>query len=92
MKPLCNFVPDEAKRSRQPLHRASRFILIPVYSDENPRGSRVFCERNLANAHQPDAWIAKFTLNNRFNFLAQGFSETLAMIFLPAPLHDHSPD
>src|SRR5215470_8555291 len=91
MEPLPNFVPNEPQCSPQSLHRAPRFLVITVYGDENPRRARIFGECNLADIDQSDARIAKFTFNNGFNLLAQGFFQTLAMIFLPAQLHHGFP-
>src|SRR5215471_6162917 len=91
MEPLPNFVPNEPQCGRQSLHGAPGLLVITVYGDENPRRARILGECNLADIDQSDARIAKFTFNNGFNLLAQGFSHALAMILLPAPLHHGFP-
>src|SRR5947199_8810746 len=91
LQPLSHFTPDEPNGGRQSLHGAQRLVFITLHSDENLRRAGIFCQCDLAHAYQPDPRIAELTLDNGLNLLAQGLSQTLAMIFLPAPLHDRSP-
>src|SRR3984893_8804369 len=80
---------DESDRLGQALQRTVGLGVIAIKGDENLRRARILRQYHAGDADQPDARAAQFALHDGFDFLPQGLTQALSMVFRAALLHSH---
>src|SRR5437667_8402105 len=84
---LCYLATHKSNRGGKSRQRAAGLLFIPFDRDIYTRRARIIGQLHAGDAHQPNAGIAKFALDNSFDLLAHGLSQTLPMVFCSALFH-----
>ena len=92
MKAGSHFSANKTDGCGQSFQGAFCFVVVTLYGDENPRGAGIVCQRHAAYGGQTDSGIAKFTLQNSEDFLAQGFAQASPMILGSSALYHFTPE
>ncbi len=80
-------MPDIGLGGVEAFHATLGLVGVAFHIHQNLRRAAIVGDLHAGHADQADAWIAEFTLDQRFNLLAQGFAQPSAMIFDRALLH-----
>jgi hypothetical protein len=86
VQPLHQFVPDVFLRGRQAFQALIRIFVVTFHVDPHLRRTAIVGDVYCGHAHQSNSRICQFAFDERFNFLAQSFANSPAMIFEPALL------
>jgi hypothetical protein len=82
---LRQFSPYKSAGSLQSAHGLAGVLFVSFDNDHDASGAGIGREVHFAYIRQANAGIAKFSLENGFNFLAQSLAEPFPMVLLTAP-------
>jgi len=91
MQTLDQFMPDVFSCSLQTLKTLVGIGFITFHVYPNLRRTPIFRDVDRCHTDQTDPWISQLSFNQRFNFLAESFTDPPAMIFEPTLFHDLPP-
>ena len=74
----------------QALETSFCFLVIAIHIHENLRGTAIIGDDDRSYGRKSDSRVRQFAFHQGFDFLAQGFAQSSAMIFKSALFH-HPP-